>query len=306
MADQVSRVVPAGLDGERLDKVLAQVFGLSRSKARDLIERGVTLDGVPARPRDRVAEGATIGAPEPEVEETLKPEPVDFDVLYEDEDVIVVGKPAGLVAHPGAGSTTGTLAAGLLYRYPDIEGVGSPGRWGLVHRLDKDTSGTLVVVRTRQSHESLTTQLRKREIKRVYTTLVDGVPGSPTGTIDAPIGRDQASPLRRAVTREGKSARTHYEVMEAFIDRGCALLRVTLETGRTHQIRVHLSAIGHPVIGDRTYGKGGFQLTVPRTFLHATSVEFTHPRTGRHVGVEAPLPDDLAVVLEELRRPGRV
>lgn len=299
MADEIVTEVPDELEGTRLDKALASVLGLSRARARELIEHGATLDGEPARPGSRVKAGSIVVSGAPGEDMGLEPERVDFTVLYEDPDVIVVDKPAGLVVHPGSGRKRKTLAAGLLDRYPEIEGVGAAHRWGLVHRLDKDTSGAMVVARTQPAFESLSEQIRRRQVGRVYLALVDGMPGSPTGTIEAPIGRDPDHPTRRAVVRGGKPSRTHFSVEKTFDAHRCALLRLTLETGRTHQIRVHLAAIGHPVIGDRVYGKKT-AVSSPRTFLHASAVEFDHPVEGGRISVEAPLPDDLRLVLDRL------
>lgn len=299
MASQITRQIPEDLDGSRLDKALATLLGVSRSQARELVERGVTVDGRPGGPDTRVSSGETVISERPVTDRALRPEPVSFDVLFEDSHVVVVDKPAGLVVHPGAGQKSGTLAAGLLHRYPEIEGVGAAERWGLVHRLDKDTSGALAVARTAESFEALSDQVRKRTMTRSYLALVDGVPGSPTGAIEAPIGRDPDYPMRRAVVQGGKYARTHFEIEEAFGESRCALLRVVLETGRTHQIRVHLSSIGHPVVGDRTYGKLT-AVSSPRPFLHASSLEFTHPLDGRRITVDSPLPADLRTVLDSL------
>jgi 23S rRNA pseudouridine1911/1915/1917 synthase len=299
MADQIESRIPDDLDGARLDKALATILNLSRAQAKELIGRGVTVDGEQGSARTRVAAGSRIVTPSPNFEETLQPEPVDFDILHEDDHVIVVDKPAGLVVHPGSGRRSGTLAAGLLHRYPEIEGVGAANRWGLVHRLDKDTSGALIVARTESAYEDLSRQIRQRKVGRSYLALVDGIPGSPTGTIDAPIGRDPDQPTRRAVVRGGKPARTNFSMREGFPTADCALLELSLETGRTHQIRVHLAAIDHPVIGDRTYGKKT-AVEAPRTFLHAWAVEFAHPSDSRVVRVECPLPSDLQMVLDAL------
>jgi 23S rRNA pseudouridine1911/1915/1917 synthase len=292
-------VVPEELEGSRVDRALAVLLEVTRSAARTLVERGVTVDGAPARAGQRVTAGSVLVAPVPDEPEAFEAEPVPFVVLYEDDDVIVVDKPAGVIVHPGAGQTKGTLAAGLLYRFPELRGVGAAGRWGLVHRLDKDTSGVLLVARTPAAFETLGHQIRRRDITRVYQALAQGVFDAPTGTIDAPIGRHPTHPMRQAVIPGGRPARTHFEVEREYRDAGCSLLTVTLETGRTHQIRVHLAAIGHPVVGDRVYGAPS-ELDVPRIFLHARRVEFTHPTTGETVIVEAPLPDDLAAVLASL------
>ncbi|HIE21903.1 MAG TPA: RluA family pseudouridine synthase [Acidimicrobiia bacterium] len=296
MADRLRLVVPEELEGSRADRALSVLLKVSRSVARDLVERGVTVDGTPARPGQRVTAGSVLETPVPDEPEAFEAEPVAFDVLYEDDDVIVVDKPAGVVVHPGAGQTRGTLVAGLLYRFPELSGVGVAGRWGLVHRLDKDTSGVLLVARTSSAFETLGEQMRRREITRVYQALAQGVFDAPTGTIDAPIGRHPTHPMRQAIIPGGRPARTHFEVEREYRDPECSLLTVTLETGRTHQIRVHLAAIGHPVVGDRVYGASS-DLDVPRIFLHARRAEFTHPTTGETVIVEAPLPDDLERVL---------
>lgn len=300
MADQVEIEVPETLDGSRVDKVIAELFDVSRAVASGVVADGVLVDGSEADAADRVRAGQVITCHEPEDTTRLTPEPVAFEVVHEDESVIVVDKPAGVVVHPGSGRTSGTLAAGLLDRYPELEGVGAADRWGLVHRLDKDTSGAIVVARTSEAFERLTAELRRREIERVYVALVEGRMTAPTGTVDAPIGRDPSRPTRRAVVPGGKHARTHYEVVRYYEESDVSLLEVRLETGRTHQIRVHLAAIDHPVAGDATYGATRRDLAVPRTFLHASRVTFTHPTTSERLEVEAPFPSDLLTVLDGL------
>lgn len=300
MADALTNRIPPELDGARVDKAVAELLGVSRAAARQLFSAGVTVDGAPVKPADRVMTGSTITTPVPEEVHPLAPEPIDFGVLYEDEDVIVIDKPPGLVVHPGSGQRSGTLASGLLHRYPELEGVGQADRWGLVHRLDKDTSGALIVARNRGSFEALTGMLRKREVTRIYTALVQGLFNAPTGTIDAPIGRDPARPMRKAATQDGKPAITHYEVLASFPDSECSLLEVRLDTGRTHQIRVHMAAIDRPVIGDSTYGKWSPQVDTPRMFLHAARLVFRHPNTGLTIEVESPLPADLQIVLDNV------
>ncbi len=298
MEDAITRTVPPELDGERFDKALAVLLGVSRAVARDLIDAGATVDGTASRASEAVSEGSTIRSRRVPDPETLVPERVDFGLLYEDRHLLVVDKPAGLVVHPGSARHHGTLAAGLLERYPELEGVGEPLRWGLVHRLDKETSGVMVVARTDDAYESLREMIRRREVVRVYTALVHGVLNVPTGTIDAPIGRDPARPTRRALTHGGKPAVTHYAVLDTYPSSGCTLLSVRLETGRTHQIRVHLSAIGHSVVGDRTYGARTSKAASPRQFLHATRLSFAHPATGAAIDIESPLPPELQAVLE--------
>ncbi len=300
MAETLTLVVPVDLDGERLDKSISVLLGVSRAVSRLMVDSGVLVNGETGRPNTRVKDGQVIETPPPLEPAQLVPEEVAFDVIYEDEYLLVVNKPPGLVVHPGAGQRTGTLAAGLLHRYPEVSGVGSAGRWGLVHRLDKDTSGALLVARDQESFDSLTAALKARDIKREYLTLVAGTMSPPTGTIDAAIGRDPTGPTRRTVTPEGKPARTHYRVVRNYPDDGVALVDVSLETGRTHQIRVHFLAIGHPVIGDPTYNTTPIAVTSPRVFLHAGRLTFVHPATGVSMVVEAPIPPDLAAVLARL------
>jgi 23S rRNA pseudouridine1911/1915/1917 synthase len=300
VADTLRLEVPERLGGERVDRILADLLGLSRAQSRALLDAGVLVGGSPAKPADRVPAGAVVESPEPQVLTELRSEPVEFGVIHEDPALIVVDKPPGLVVHPGAGSRNPTLAAGLLHRYPELEGVGDPGRWGLVHRLDRDTSGLLLVARTNESFDVLRSDLSGRRIGRVYNTLVHGRFATPTGTVDAPIGRDPARPTRRAVVPGGKPSVTHYEVVEEFPDAEVTLLEVTLETGRTHQIRVHLAAIDHPVIGDRTYSKLNKMVTSPRIFLHARTIRLRHPASGEDVSYSTPLPADLKGVLSSL------
>lgn len=293
--------IPPDLDGARADKAAAVLAGVDRARAKGWCEAGrVRIDGVPVSPRERVVAGATIETPDPEPIPELVGEDVPFRIAYEDEAVLVVDKPAGVVVHPGAGRRRGTLAAGLLHRYPELRGVGQRDRWGLVHRLDRDTSGLLLVARTSSSYRRLAEDLAARKIERRYLTLVTGAFDMPRGKIEAPIGRDPARPTRRRVAPEGKPAVTHYRVVRSW-DR-VSLLEVGLETGRTHQIRVHLAAIGHPVVGDTTYGRTG-PVNSPRLFLHAAFLAFTHPVSGERISVESPLPADLDAVLAGLGRP---
>ncbi len=301
MADSLTASVPADLDGERVDRIVAQLAGVSRSRSREWCEAGrVLVDGAPVEARRRLRTGQVVVFPEPEPEPGVVAEPVDFDVVYADDDLAVIDKPAGLVVHPGAGRSRGTLAGGLLHRFPDIEGVGDRGRWGLVHRLDRDTSGLLVVARTPGAFSELRRQLAERRVGREYLALVRGTFDVPRGTIEAPIEPDPTHPGRRRVAPGGKPAVTHYRCLRNVPDAGVSLLEVTLETGRTHQIRVHLAAIGHPVVGDPWYGRGPDPIEVPRLFLHAARLSFDHPRTGERLTFRAPLPPELAAVLARL------
>lgn len=291
-------VVPSELDGERLDRVLSLVGGLSRATAKALIDAGgVLVDGVAVAAKTRVTEGDQLEYGDPAETVPLQPEPVEFGVAYEDDAVIVVEKPAGLVVHPGAGRSVGTLAAGLLYRYPELEGVGEADRWGIVHRLDRDTSGLLLVGRTEFAYRTLVKALARREVGRTYLALVVGDVLMPRGTIDAPIGSDPSDPRKRKVVIGGRAARTHYHVEERFGD--ATLLKVDLESGRTHQIRVHLASIGHPVVGDPWYGRPS-RVRSPRVFLHAARLDFVHPSTGERITVSSPLPPDLSTALSEV------
>jgi len=289
----MSWLVPPEWDGQRADKVLAHLSERSRAAVRRALEEEtVSLGGTAVEPRHRVTAGEEFSGEIPELHHPLEPEPIAFLVVFEDPHVAVVDKPAGVVMHPGAGRRTGTLAAGLLERWPHIRGVGIEDRWGIVHRLDRDTSGLLAVALTAEAYLGLSEAIKRREVTREYLCLVSGSPASQTGTIEAPISRDQRRPARMRVDPNGRRAVTHYRVERSWDDG--ALLRVNLETGRTHQIRVHLASIGLPVAGDRTYGRGAGR---HRQFLHATRLAFAHPVTGEAVDVESPLPADLASVL---------
>jgi 23S rRNA pseudouridine1911/1915/1917 synthase len=302
----MNETIPAALDGERLDRVVSLLCGVSRSEASGLVAAGaVRVDGSPVTARAaRVAGGQRVDIDRPERPGAaeLVPEPgIPVEVVHADEAVIVLDKPAGVVVHPGAGHETGTLVHGLLARFPELEAVGQPDRPGIVHRLDKDTSGLMVVARTPAAHADLVEQLSSRRAARRYLTLVWGALDAPRGVVDAPIGRSARAATRMAVATGGRDARTHYEVVRTY-ERpvGVSLLRCDLETGRTHQIRVHMAAIDHPVVGDRVYGGQRQSFPVARPFLHATRLVFTHPATGEEVGFDSPLPPDLAEVLDRL------
>ncbi|HLT70653.1 MAG TPA: RluA family pseudouridine synthase [Acidimicrobiales bacterium] len=306
-ASALREVVPRALDGQRLDRVVALVTGRSRSEAAELVDGGAVLvDGRPVTSRThRVAEGETLDITVPDAPEETAPQPdpaVPVPVVHEDDDLVVVDKPAGLVVHPGAGRHEGTLVNGLLARYPEIAGVGQPDRPGIVHRLDKGTSGLLLVARSPRAHEALVRMLAGRAVERRYRTLVWGAPSSATGVIDAPIGRSARDRTRMAVTVTGKPARTRYEVVRTYRDPvEVTELVCHLETGRTHQIRVHLGSIGHRVVGDRRYGGDRQSLPLDRPFLHAEHLALDHPVTGERLAFTSPLPADLAAVLARLR-----
>jgi 23S rRNA pseudouridine1911/1915/1917 synthase len=292
--------VPPDAAGQRLDRFLA---GLPEIGSRAVAERllssgGVSVDGR-ARAKSHKLEGGEEVAFEPPAPPTsgLEPQEMELVVPYEDEHLLVVDKPAGIVVHPAPGHARGTLVHGLLAH--DVEGGDEPERPGIVHRLDRDTSGLLVVARSPEAHRALQRLVQARELTREYLALVVGRPRSRSGTIEAPIGRDRHDPLRHSLdTDTPRDAVTHFDLQELLPRH--AMLRVTLETGRTHQIRVHLAAIDLPVAGDPLYGRPG-ELGLERQFLHAARLAFTHPLTGEPVDVSSPLPADLAAALAGAR-----
>jgi len=306
--------VPASLDGVRVDKAVALVADVSRSTVNSMIgERRITVDGTAVSSRSAVLhQGQVLSIDAAEERERPGPVPdpsVIFDVVHADADVIVVDKPAGLVVHPGAGHRSETLVHGLLARYPELTAVGEEvgadlDRPGIVHRLDRGTSGLMVVARTPAAYRSLVSQLGDREVTRSYRVLVLGGVDGESGVVDAPIGRSVSSPTRMAVSRRGKEARTRYRVEQRFTEPApTTLMTAALETGRTHQIRVHLSAIGHPVVGDEVYARGRSLpgAVITRPFLHAYRLGFTHPTTGRRETFDSALPSDLEGQLADLR-----
>jgi 23S rRNA pseudouridine1911/1915/1917 synthase len=303
--------IPPAAAGRRLDQVLAELFpDYSRSRLQTWIRAGqVRIDGRPGRPRDPVAGGEEVVVEAAAAADTRwLAEALPLQVVYQDRDLLVIDKPAGLVTHPAAGNWSGTLVNGLLHLAPELAAL---PRAGIVHRLDKETSGLLVVARTLQAHQALVAALARRDVRREYLAVVHGVPTG-GGSVDAPIGRHPVERTRMAVVAGGRPAVTHYRVAERF--RANALLDVRLETGRTHQIRVHLAHVRHPLVGDPAYGgrprlpRGatpelrallqGF----PRLALHAARLALAHPRSGEPLAWEAPLPADLAGLLAALRR----
>jgi 23S rRNA pseudouridine1911/1915/1917 synthase len=302
--------IPSELSGLRTDRALVELFPqYSRARLQQWLRDGTSLrDGAAARPRDPVHGGERVeltAVPEPETE--WGAEPVDFRIAYEDEDLIIVDKPAGLVVHPGAGNPRGTLVNGLLHYAPELEYL---PRAGIVHRIDKDTSGLLAVARTLEAHKSLVDQLQERTMGREYEAVVCGVMTA-GGTVDLPIGRHPVQRTRMAVRESGKPAITHYRVVERY--RSHAWIRVRLETGRTHQIRVHMAHIHHPLVGDPEYGRlrlpagASEELhAVLRSFrrqaLHAAKIGLHHPRDGGWREWNSPLPQDMADLVEALRK----
>ncbi len=303
----IEEQIPAALAGERLDRIVSIITEISRSEAAALVaEGGACIDGkVCTSGKARVELDAIVtvdpallpSAPLPAADPA-----VEVRILYQDDDLAIVDKQPGLVVHPGAGNPSGTLVNGLLARFPGIAAVGDPGRPGIVHRLDVGTSGVMAVALTPAAYDGLVAQLAAREVHRAYLTLVWGHLETPTGVIDAPIGRDLRDPTRMAVVVGGKAARTHYRALARFDQPVAATsLECRLETGRTHQIRVHMSAVGHPVAGDGAYGGARAGAPLARPFLHAAELELRHPVTGAAVRAEAPLPDDLARYLAAFR-----
>jgi 23S rRNA pseudouridine1911/1915/1917 synthase len=298
-------VVPDALTGERLDRVVALEADLSRQAATELVVAGaVSVNGkIVHKGSARVTAGDVIEAVlAPVRDDALTPEPgVAFTVVYEDEDVVVIDKPADLVVHPGAGRASGTLVHGLVARYPEIAAVGEVDRPGIVHRLDSGTSGLMVVARTEEARAALVEALSQRSVARQYRALSWGTVKGDDGLIDAPIGRSTRERTKMAIVADGREARTRYRVLERFTTPApLTLLECHLETGRTHQIRVHLASINHPVVGDTRYGRTRPALACPRPFLHAERLAFTHPVTGDALSFESPLPADLVEVLAAL------
>ena len=289
-------------EGEaRLDQFLArQDIGLTRSRLRQLIDSGdVLVNGAAVKPAHRVRHGdrvlVSVPPPRPSV---AVPQDIPLTVVYQDADLVVIDKPAGLAAHPGPGHPDRTLVNGLLALCPDIQGIGGEIRPGIVHRLDKDTSGLMISAKTETAHYSLSQQIKDRAVEKGYLALVEGVPSPQTGLIDAPIGRDPRRRTRMAVTAGGRESRTGYRLLEQAGRH--SLLELQLHTGRTHQARVHLAWLGHPIFGDAVYGRRNPLL--PRHFLHAHRLAFAHPTTGEPLEFRSPLPPDLEAALDAARR----
>lgn len=288
--------------GNRLDKVLTTELDISRKRARDLLDQEkVQVNGKLVKPKYAVQEGDMVQVEIPPLETAeILPEKMDLDIIYEDQDVLVVNKPKGLVVHPAPGHYSGTLVNGLMAHCKDLSGINGVMRPGIVHRIDKDTSGLLVVCKNDQAHESISKQLASKECSREYVAIVHGVIPHAYGTIDAPIGRDEKDRQRMAVTaKNSKKAVTHFKVLKTF--KNYTYISCKLETGRTHQIRVHMRYIDHPIAGDPKYGPRK-TLDTNGQLLHACALEFTHPRTHERMRFEAPLDPIFADVLGKLER----
>ena len=305
----VHDTVPDALGGERLDRVVAFIAGVTRSVAQLLVTDGaVQVGGVVVRAKTaKVASGdlLSIDRPDDALPTPLIADPtVEFMVIYEDEHLAVIDKPAGLVVHPGSGHQSGTLVHGILARYPEVAALAVGDRHerpGIVHRLDRGTSGLMIVARTAQAQGALTSMLARRDVSRRYLALVRGTTASDSGLVDAPIGRSEHDPTKMAVNVHGREARTGYRVLQRFeFPEPSTFVECTLETGRTHQIRVHLAAIGHAVSGDPRYGGKRGTIPSPRPFLHAYRLAFVHPVTDEAMEFSSELPPDLAHVLSLL------
>jgi 23S rRNA pseudouridine1911/1915/1917 synthase len=305
-AISLTTIIPENLQGARLDQALAILFSdYSRARLQLWVREGkVTVDGKQLRSKDKVLAGQALHLAATLQQEIFwQGEPIQLDVIYEDASLLIINKPAGLVVHPAAGNLTGTLVNALLHHAPELKNI---PRAGIVHRLDKDTSGLLVVARTLPAHTDLVAQIQARTVKREYLAIVNGT-FTAGGTIDAPVGRHSRQRTKMAVLESGKTAVTHYRIAERF--RAHTALQVFLETGRTHQIRVHMAHIGHALIGDPTYGG---RLKMPagcsevlrdmlrnfgRQALHAIRLSLTHPKTGQEMQWEAPFPEDIQILM---------
>ncbi|HZG55164.1 RluA family pseudouridine synthase [Paenibacillus sp.] len=304
-AEAFAWVVGADEAGTRIDKAMVEAFSedVSRSQLQDWIRDGhVVVNGASVKPNYKLSAGdeVVVRPPAPAATE-LVPENIPLDVVYEDGDVIVVNKPRGMVVHPAVGHPSGTLVNALMYHCKDLSGINGEIRPGIVHRIDKDTSGLLMAAKNDLAHVSLAEQLKEHSVTRRYIAVVHGVLEHDEGTVDAPIGRDPQDRKLFMVTEKGaKHAVTHFAVTERFAD--YTVLELMLETGRTHQIRVHMKFIGHPLVGDPVYGRSkGRTMRVPGQALHAAALGFTHPRTGERLMFEAPLPAEMQEFIEQLR-----
>jgi 23S rRNA pseudouridine1911/1915/1917 synthase len=298
----IELTVPNEHAGARLDRYLALALPqFSRSRLQDLIRSGdVRLEGKSARTRETVHSGDVIRltVPPPAAIDA-QAEEIPLEILFEDDDLLVVNKPAGLVVHPGAGNQRHTLVNALLYHCTSLSGIGGKQRPGIVHRLDRETSGCLVAVKNDVAHQHLSRQFAEREVKKIYLALVSGTPKRPRGTIEVPIGRHPVQRKKMAVNQtRGRLAKTDYRVLQS--GGGVSLVECAIHSGRTHQIRVHLQHLGHPVLGDSLYGGKNI---APRQMLHAWKIGFTHPRTKERHFLEAPLPADFQAMLDAVFKP---
>lgn len=293
--------------GQRLDRRLADWLGRPRNQVRRWIQAGaVQVDGKPAKPATELVAGSRVQCrlPQRRHDDRIQPEDGPLHLIYEDDDLVVLDKPAALAVHPGAGRVSGTLAHFLLHRFPEMVEVGGPGRPGIVHRLDMDTTGVMVVARREAAYQHLVTAFAERRVHKLYQAVAYGLPRDDAGTIDRPIGRHRGDRKKMAVTSKGRPAVTEYRCLDR--GQGICRLELDLKTGRTHQIRVHLKAIQHPLVGDPLYGEARWKAwprkqqgplqAFPRPALHAWRLAFEHPTTGQALQFEAPIPEDMKVL----------
>lgn len=290
-------------NGERIDKYLSTVIeGKTRSFIQGLIaDKAVTVNGkiIKSNYKLKSNDEIVIILPEP-IELDVKAENIDLNIVYEDSDVIVINKPKNMVVHPAPGNYTGTLVNGLLYHCKDLSGINGVIRPGIVHRIDKDTTGILVIAKNDEAHNSLAKQFKDHSIKREYYALVEGRFSKESGTIDKPLGRNKKDRLKMDIVEDGRRAVTHYEVLEQY-DKRVSLIKCTLETGRTHQIRVHMASIGHPLVGDQTYGYKKQKFKIEGQALHAKTLGFIHPTTGEYIEFTSDLPEYFEELIKKLR-----
>ena len=288
--------------GRRIDAYIALETSFSRSAAQRLIEGGfVLLNGAVPQTKTKVCAGDVISISSPEPSETdIVPQDIPLEIVYQDSDIAVINKPKGMVVHPAAGNPDGTLVNAIMYHIKDLSGIGGEVRPGIVHRIDRMTSGLLVIAKNDAAHNFLADELKVHAVSRVYYCLVEGNIREDEGTVDAPIGRSRTDRKKMAVDPGGRNAVTHWRVLERFGD--VTFLRVELETGRTHQIRVHMAYIKHPIIGDEVYGHAKNKLGIVGQALHAGELSLTHPATGERLGFSAPLPEEFEKALAKLRR----
>lgn len=291
-------------EGQRIDKYLSTIIeGKSRSFVQGLIdEKKVKANskGIKSNYKLKKGDFIEVEVPEP-VELNVSAEEMNLDIVYEDEDVLVVNKEKGIVVHPAPGNYTGTLVNGILHHCSDLSGINGVIRPGIVHRIDKDTSGILVIAKNDEAHNDLAVQFKEHSIKREYYALVEGKFSKVEGTVDKPISRDKKERIKMAINSDGKRAVTHYEVLEQY-DKGVSLVKCTLETGRTHQIRVHMASIGHPLVGDLVYGYKRQKFNIEGQALHAKTLGFIHPRTKEYMEFTSELPNYFKELLEKLRK----
>jgi len=304
MEKEYDIIVKPDAPRERIDIFLSREIGMTRSQLDKLIKSGrVKLNNGSAKPGYKVrADDRIIVKVPPAKEIAARPENIPLDIVYEDKDVIVINKPPGIVVHPAAGNIEGTLVNAVLYHCKDLSGIGGSIRPGVVHRLDKDTSGLIVFAKNNEAHLNISKQIKDREVKKTYLALVRGEMKKNSGTIDAPLGRHPVHRKKMAVIRsknlKSREALTYYKVVKRF--KGYTLVELDLRTGRTHQIRVHLSYIGHPVVGDSTYSKRKEEFDAPRQMLHASQLGFHHPATGKYMEFKAEIPPDMRRILVTL------